>query len=149
MARGTQDRDYDLGRTIAKLVADVAFLMRRIKAYQLLIPDQAWQSIAVIAGFTSALQYRRRGQRVTIRGTITPSVDWGAVNSLQMPVAVGTLPVGVAPPVSHTIVCATSAGQATVVFRVVIQSNGGIQVRCNTAAHPSAVNINFDYLMDD
>lgn len=142
MTTNTLRRDYDIGRMLAELTANVALLLRRLLTYQPLIPDTGWVAVPAAAGFTSALEVRRIGDQVTYRGTLLPNVDWGAANSLQQPVAAGGVPAEFRPPASLIYLGATSAATASTVFRVAIQSNGGIQIRCNTAAHPNSVNIN-------
>lgn len=142
MTTNTLRRDYDIGRMLAELTANVALLLRRLLTYQPLIPDSGWVNIAAAAGFTSSLQVRRIGDQVTYRGTLTPTVDWGAANSLQMPVAVGGVPAEFRPPASLIYIGASGATSAANLFRVAIQSNGGIQVRCNTAAHTNSCSVN-------
>lgn len=142
MTTNTLRRDYDIGRMLAELTANVALLLRRLLTYQPLIPDTGWVSVPAAAGFTSSLEVRRIGDQVTYRGSILPSTDWGAANSLQQPVATGGVPAEFRPPASLIYLGATAAATAATIFRVAIQSNGGIQIRCNTAAHPNSANIN-------
>lgn len=142
MTTNTLRRDYDIGRMLAELTANVALLLRRLLTYQPLIPDTGWVNITAAAGFTSTLQVRRIGDQVTYRGTLVPNTDWGAANSLQMPVAVGGVPAEFRPPASLIYIGASGATSAANLFRVAIQSNGGIQVRCNTAAHTNSCSVN-------
>lgn len=142
MTTNTLRRDYDIGRMLAELTANVALLLRRLLTYQPLIPDSGWVNITAAAGFTSTLQVRRIGDQVTYRGTLVPNTDWGAANSLQMPVAVGGVPAEFRPPASLIYIGASGATSAANLFRVAIQSNGGVQVRCNTAAHTNSCSVN-------
>lgn len=110
--------------------------------------DSGWLPITADTanGFSSALEGRRIGERIVLRGSLGPSTNWGTANSAQQPVATGGVPALLSPPVSLLVACTTTAGVATVVFRVAIQSNGGIQVRCDTASHTGSCAINLDYL---
>lgn len=152
MARSTLQRDYDIGRILAELRRDVDELKRRILALWFLLPapgvayDTGWVSVPAAAGFTSSLQVRRIGHSVTSRGALVPNVDWGAANSAQQPVAAGGIPAQFRSPFTLTVLGPSGALVATTVFRVLIQSSGGIQVRCSTAAHTGSVNINHTYL---
>lgn len=146
MTTNTLRRDYDIGRMLAELTANVALLLRRLLTYQPLIPDSGWVNITAAAGFTSTLQVRKIGDEVTYRGTLVPNTDWGAANSLQVPVAVGGVPAEFRPPASLIYVGATGATTAATNFRVAIQSNGAIQVRCNTAAHTNSCSVNENLL---
>lgn len=142
MTTNTLRRDYDIGRMLAELTANVALLLRRLLTYQPLIPDTGWVAVPAAAGFTSTLEVRRIGEEVMYRGTLLPNVDWGAANSLQQPVAAGGVPAEFRPPASLIYLGASGAGVATTVFRVAVQSNGGIQVRCSTAAHTNSCSVN-------
>lgn len=148
MTTNTIQRDYDPGRILDDYERRISFLERRLKTYEPLIPDGGWVAIPAAAGFTSSLNARLVGGRVQFRGTLLPNTDWGAANSLQQPVATGGVPAELRPPISLIYIGASGAGLATVVFRVAIQSNGGIQVRCNTAAHTNSVSVN-DTFLDD
>lgn len=148
MATGTLRRDYDIGRMLADLLRRVSSLERRLKGYLLKPTDTGWVAIPAAAGFSSSLSARRIGNEIQFRGTLSPNVDWGAANSLQMPVAVGGVPANFRPPISLIYVGATGATTAATNFRVAIQSNGGIQVRCNTAAHTNTVSVNESFLSD-
>jgi hypothetical protein len=144
----TLPRDWDLKRIIDGLTAGVAELYRRLLTYQPLLLDTGWVTIPAAAGFTSSLQVRKIGRSITYRGTLTPTVDWGAANSLQMPVAVGGIPAQFRFPISLIIPGSSGATSAAPIFRIAIQSNGGIQVRCNTAAHANSCSVNFTNLDD-
>jgi hypothetical protein len=152
MGRSTLQRDFDIARILAELIRDVADLKRRLLSIGFLLPapgvvyDTGWVAVPAAAGFTSSLQVRRIGHEVKTRGTLTPTVDWGAANSLQQPVAVGGVPAEFRSPISLVILGASGATSAAVVFRVALQSNGGIQVRCNTAAHTNSCSVNHAYL---
>lgn len=148
MTTNTIQRDYDPGRILDDYERRISFLERRLKTYEPLIPDGGWVAIPAAAGFTSSLDARLIGGRIQYRGTLLPNTDWGAANSLQQPVATGGIPVELRPPISLIYVCATGATTAATNFRVAIQSNGGIQVRCNTAAHTNSVSINPSMLDD-
>lgn len=148
MARSTLQRDYDIARILALLQRDVADLKRRILALWFLLPapgvayDTGWVAVPAAAGFTSSLQVRRIGHSVTYRGSLLPTVDWGAANSLQTPVAAGGIPAEFRTPISLNYVGATASTVVSTVFRVQIRSDGGIQVRCSTAAHTSSCSVN-------
>lgn len=151
MGRSTLGRDYDIGRTIENFrrrieALERAALMLRYLFTPGVVYDTGWVSVPAAAGFTSALEVRRIGHHVTLRGTLTPAVDWGAANSLQQPVAAGGIPVGSRSPVSFAILGPTSATTAAIIFRITVQSGGGIQVRCSAAAHVSSCNINTTYV---
>lgn len=108
--------------------------------------DTGWVSVTAAAGFSSSLEVRRIGHNVTLRGTLLPTTDWGAANSLQQAVAAGGIPAEFRSPISLTILGATGATTAATIFRVAIQSNGGIQVRCSTAAHTNSCSVNLTYV---
>jgi len=152
MASNTTGRYYDIGRMLDNFRRRIEILERQIRALAFILPnpgtvyDTGWVNVTAAAGFTSALQVRRIGHHVTLRGSLSPTVDWGAANSAQQAVAAGSLPTQFRTPVSMNIVGATGALVATTVFRVVIQSNGGIQVRCSTAAHTNSCSVNLTYL---
>lgn len=151
MATNTLPRDYDIGRRLEDFLRRIELLERLILQLRILftpgvVYDTGWVAVPAAAGFTSALQVRRIGHSVSLRGTLLPAVDWGAANSLQQPVAVGGIPLQFRTPVSLIIFGASGATSAAVVFRVAISSNGGIQVRCNTAAHTNSCSVNFTHL---
>lgn len=151
MGRSTLGRDYDIGRTIEDFRRRIAALERSALLLRYLftpgiVYDTGWVNVPAAAGFTSSLQVRRIAHRVMLRGTLSPSVDWGAANSLQQPVAAGGIPLEFRPPISLVTLGPTGATTAATIFRVAVQSNGGIQVRCNTAAHTNSVSVNFTYL---
>lgn len=148
MVVNTLPRDYDIARILEYLQAAVADLRRRLLRYQPIIPDTGWVSVPAAAGFTSSLQVRKIGHSITYRGTLTPTVDWGAANSLQQPVATGGIPAQFRFPISLILPGSSGATSAAPIFRVAIQSNGGIQVRCNTAAHTNSCSVNFTNLDD-
>lgn len=151
MGRSTLGRDYDIGRTLEDFRRRIAALERAALMLRYLftpgvVYDTGWVAVPAAAGFTSALNVRRIGHLVMLRGTLTPSVDWGAANSLQQPVAAGGIPLQFRTPISLNHVGATSSTTVTTNFRVQVQSNGGISVRCTTAAHTSSCSVNFSYL---
>jgi hypothetical protein len=148
MVTNTLRRDYDIGRIIDDYERRIAYLERQTLKLQPLITDSGWVAVPAAAGFTSTVEVRLQGNEVMYRGTLLPNVDWGAANSLQQPVATGGVPAEFRPPASLIYVGASGAGTAAVVFRVAIQSNGGIQVRCNTAAHTNSCSVNTDLLND-
>lgn len=150
MAVNTIPRDYDLGRIIDDYEKRISFLERLILQLRILftpgtVYDTGWVAVPAAAGFTSALFVRRIGHSVALRGTLTPTVDWGAAGSLQTPVAVGSVPVQFRTPVTLSILGASGATSAVTWFRIAIQSNGAIQVRCSTAAHTNSVSVNHMY----
>lgn len=154
MASNTTGRDYDIGRMLDNFRRRIEVLERQIRALAFILPnpgtvyDTGWVSVPAAAGFSSALFVRRIGHSVTFRGTLSPNVDWGAANSLQQPVAAGGIPTQFRSPVSLVILGATGATTAATIFRVAIQSNGGIQVRCSAAAHTNSCSVNFTHLDD-
>lgn len=151
MAVNTLPRDYDIARIIADYELRISFLERRQLAMGFLLPapgvafDTGWVAVPAAAGFTSSLEVRRRDGRAMLRGTLLPVTDWGAANSLQQPVAAGGIPAGLRTPISLVWTGPTGATTAAIIFRIAVQSNGGIQVRCNTAAHTSSCSANFGY----
>ena len=151
MARSTLIRDYDIARILAELQRDVADLKRRILALWFLLPapgvayDTGWLAVPAAAGFTSSLEVRRIGRSVKMRGALTPTTNWGAANSMQTPVAVGGIPAGCRPATNLNFIMPTTAGTAATIFRVVVQSNGGMSVRCDTATFVSAVSLSAGY----
>lgn len=151
MGRSTLGRDYDIGRTLEDFrrrigALERAALMLRYLFTPGVVYDTGWVAIPAAAGFTSALFVRRIGHYVSLRGTLSPNVDWGAANSAQMPVAVGGVPAEFRSPISQIIIGGSGATTAATIFRVAVQSNGGIQVRCSTAAHTNSVSVNFTYI---
>lgn len=109
--------------------------------------DTGWDAVAVEAGFTSALQIRRQGDRVNVKGNVAPSTNWGAANTSNIVIDVANaFDAGFRPPESLTFTCASGATTALVTFRVTWQANGLCQVRCDTATHTGACVMNFDYL---
>lgn len=151
MAVNTLPRDYDIARIIDDFRRRIEVLERLILQLRIIftpgvVYDTGWVAVPAAAGFTSALFVRRIGHSVMLRGTLLPAVDWGAANSLQMPVAVGGVPVQFRSPISMIIIGASGATSAANIFRVAVQSNGGIQVRCNTAAHANSCSVNFTYV---
>lgn len=151
MARSTLVRDFDIARILAELLRDVADLKRRVLALWFLLPasgvpyDTGWVAVPAAAGFTSSLEVRRIGRSVKMRGALTPVTNWGAANSNQTPVAVGGIPAGSRPAANIAFICATTAGTAATIFRVLIAATGTITVRCDTATFVSAVNIGVCY----
>lgn len=148
MTTNTLPRDYDLGRIIDDYERRISFLERRTLVLQPLITDTGWVSVTAAAGFTSTLEVRRRGNEVTYRGTLLPNTDWGAANSLQQPVAAASIPAEFRPPASLIYIGGSGAGSAANLFRIAIQSNGGVQVRCNTASHTNSCSVN-EVLLND
>lgn len=142
MTTNTLPRDYDLGRIIDDYERRISALERRIRLYQPLITDTDWVAIPAAAGFTSSLEARLIGGRIQYRGSLLPNTDWGVANSAQQPVAVGDVPAQFRPPISLLYIGASGATVATTVFRIAIQSNGGIQVRCSTGGSTNSVSIN-------
>lgn len=151
MVTNTLLRDFDIARIIDDFRRRIERLEILILQFRILFTpgvvwDTGWVAVPAAAGFTSALNVRRIGHFVMLRGTLTPTVDWGAASSLQQPVAVGGVPVQFRSPVTLNILGASGAATAVTWFRVAVASNGGIQVRCSTAAHPNSVNINITYI---
>jgi hypothetical protein len=151
MAVNTVPRDYDIARMLADYEQRISFVERQIRNLGFLLPapgvpyDTGWIAVPAAAGFTSSLEVRRRDGRAQLRGTLVPTVDWGAANSLQQPVAAGGIPAGLRTPISLVTLGPSGATTAATIFRVAVQSNGGIQVRCNTAAHTNSCSVNFPY----
>lgn len=151
MGRSTLDRDYDIGRMLKRLTRDVSELQRRLKRFNFILPpngvpyDTGWLAVPAAAGFTSSAEVRRVGNDVKMRGALTPTVNWGAANSQQTPVATGGIPDGCRPATNLNFIMPTTAGTAATKFRVVVQSNGGMSVRCDTATFVSAVSLSPSY----
>lgn len=151
MAVNTVQRDYDLARIIDDYSRRISFLERRLVALGFLLPapgvpyDTGWLAVPAAAGFTSSLEVRRIGRDVKMRGALTPTTNWGAANSMQTPVAVGGIPSGCRPATNLNYIMPTTAGTAATIFRVVVQSNGGMSVRCDTATFVSAVSVSAGY----
>ena len=148
MATNTLRRDFDIFKTIQDYCQRISALERLILQLRIIftpgqVYDTGWVTVPAAAGFTSALEVRRIGHLVIYRGTLSPTTNWGAANSLQMPVAVGGIPAEFRFPLSLIWIGASGATSAANLFRVAIQSNGGIQVRCNTATHTNSCSINF------
>jgi hypothetical protein len=148
MVTNTLQRDYDIARIIDDYERRISYLERQTLKLQPLITDTGWVAVPAAAGFTSTLEVRRQGNEVMYRGTLLPNVDWGAANSAQQPVAAGGVPAEFRPPASLIYIGGSGAGSAANLFRIAIQSNGGIQVRCNTAAHTNSCSVNTDLLND-
>lgn len=151
MVTNTLPRDFDIARIIDDFRRRIERLEILILQFRILFTpgvvwDTGWVAVTAAAGFTSALNVRRIGHFVMLRGTLTPTVDWGAASSLQTPVAAGSIPAQFRSPVSMSILGASGATSAVTWFRVAILSNGGIQVRCSTAAHTNSVSINHTYI---
>lgn len=108
--------------------------------------DTGWVAVPAAAGFTSALEVRRIGHLVMLRGTLGTTTDWGAAGSLQQAIAAGGVPAQFRSPITMSILGASGATAAATWFRVAIQSSGGIQVRCSTATHTNTVSVNHTYL---
>lgn len=146
MARSTLDRDFDLARNLANYERRISALERRILTTQLIVPVIDWTPQGAAAGFTSTLEFSRVGDEVFVIGLLGTNTNWGAANANNTPVAVGGLPVEFRPdPESLVYSCATAAAVATTVFRVAIQTNGSISVRCSTATHTNSVYVNVSY----
>lgn len=151
MGRTTLQRDFDIARILAELLRDVADLKRRLLSIGFLLPapgvvyDTGWLAVPAAAGFTSSLEVRRIAHDVKMRGALTPTTNWGAANSMQTPVAVGGIPDGCRPATNLNYIMPTTAGTAATIFRVVVQSNGGMSVRCDTATFVSAVSVSAGY----
>lgn len=148
MSRGTLGRDYDIGSILADFGRRISSLERRLKSYMLKPTDTGWVAVTAAAGFSSNLEVRRIGNRVQYRGSLSPDTDWGVANSPQQPVAVGGVPAEFRPPISLLYIGASGATVATTVFRIAIQSNGGIQVRCSTGGSTNSVSVNESYFND-
>jgi len=150
MARSTLARDYDIGRMLKDYGRRITVLERLILQLRIIftpgvVYDTGWVAVPAAAGFTSSLEVRRIGRSVQTRGALTPTVNWGAANSMQTPVAAGGIPAGSRPATNLNFICPTTAGTAATIFRVVIQSNGGVSVRCDTATFVSAASISVGY----
>jgi len=151
MAVNTVPRDYDIAKMLDDYERRISFVERQIRNMGFLLPtpgvpfDTGWLAVPAAAGFTSSLEVRRRDGRAMLRGSLLPVTDWGAASSLQQPVAAGGIPVGLRTPNSLNFVGATGSTTVTTNFRVQVQSNGGISVRCTTAAHTSSCHVNFGY----
>lgn len=146
MASNTGPRRYDIDKMLTEYQQRISALERKIRTYQSLIPDSGWVTIVAATGFTSALQARRIGDRVQYQGSLGVDTNWGAANSLQQPVTAGAIPADLRPDVSLNFLGASGSTSAANLFRIAIQSNGGIQVRCNTATHGNSVNVNETFL---
>lgn len=109
--------------------------------------DTGWKAVVVEAGFVSALQIRRIGHRVNVKGNVAPAANWGAANATNIIIDTGNaFATEFRPPESLTFTCASGATTALVTFRVTWQANGLAQIRCDTATHTGACVLNFDYL---
>lgn len=150
MARSTLARDYDIGRMLKDYGRRITVLERLILQLRIIftpgvVYDTGWVAVPAAAGFTSSLEVRRIGRSVKTRGALTPTVNWGAANSMQNPVAAGGIPADARPATNLNYICPTTAGTAATIFRVVIQSNGGVSVRCDTGAFVSGVSVSVGY----
>jgi len=148
MVVNTLQRDYDIARIIDDYERRISYLERQTLKLQPLITDSGWVPVVAAAGFTSSLEVRRKGNEVTYQGTLSPTTNWGAANSLQQPVAAGAIPAEFRPLVSLIYIGGSGATSAANLFRIAIQSNGGIQVRCNTATHTNSCSVNTQLLND-
>lgn len=100
---------------------------------------------SLAAGFTSAnFTVSRHEETVFLQGQVTPNTNWGAAMANNN--IMGTvLPAQYRPSISHVTIMASSATGAMVNFRVSIQDNGQIAVRCDTATHTGGVFINYAF----
>lgn len=150
MARSTLGRDYDIGRMLKDYGRRITVLERLILQLRIIftpgvVYDTGWVAVAAAAGFTSSLEVRRIGHDVKMRGALTPTTNWGAANSMQTPVSAGAIPADARPATNLNFIMPTTAGTAATIFRVVVQSNGGMSVRCDTATFVSAVSLSASY----
>lgn len=150
MARSTLGRDYDIGRMLKDYGRRITVLERLILQLRIIftpgvVYDTGWVAVAAAAGFTSSLEVRRIGHDVKMRGALTPTTNWGAANSMQTPVSAGGIPADARPATNLNFIMPTTAGTAATIFRVVVQSNGGMSVRCDTATFVSAVSLSAGY----
>lgn len=110
MARSTLDRDYDIGRTLARLQAEIAELRRRVAQQPVAssiwqdVPggfDTGWQpftnlSAGVTAqGGANAPELRRYGPVVMARGRCSTAGISGAVTFGTMPTGFGFEPMAI------------------------------------------------------
>jgi hypothetical protein len=146
MVANTIARDYDIARMLEEYRRRIEYLERRVTQLQPVELDTQWVSVSAAPGFTSNLEIRRIGNVVFYKGTLLPNTNWGNANSLQQPVAANAIPAQFRPPESLIYVGGTGATTAATVFRVAVQSNGGVQVRCSTAAHTNSVSVNVSFL---
>ncbi len=112
------------------------------------VHDTGWITPTVAAGFTSTLKLRKIGSRVTVKGLITPTTNWGAINASNVVVATGGITSDFVPPENLAFTLTGSTTAAFVVFRVAWQTSGQVSIRCDTATSNSGVYVNFDYLVD-
>jgi hypothetical protein len=101
---------------------------------------------ALAAGFTSAaLDVSRVGDTVFWEGTIAPTTNWGAANTLNTPIANLGVPAAFLGLASKIFIVASVGGTAATVFRVSVTSGGSLQVRCSTASYVDAVHLSMVY----
>lgn len=98
------------------------------------------------SAFTGGLTLERVGRQVDVVGSFSPVTNWGSANALQQPIAGGSgigLPTIFVPGSSLVFTCPGAA--STTNFRVAIQSNGGVQIRCDTASYTGVCNVNLGW----
>jgi hypothetical protein len=107
--------------------------------------DTGWINIPLISPLTGTVQARAIGSRVSWRGTVAPSGDWGAANTNVA--VVNAVPVFLQPAQGTVFVCAYTGGSATAVFRVAL-TGSLLNVRPSAASLTGGVYLNFDYMRD-
>jgi hypothetical protein len=110
--------------------------------------DTGWQAVTATSGYTSDLLARFHHGRAELNGTIAPTTDWGSANAQNVAVNPGGVPSFARPTTNNLYIAISSDTNAGVQFRVTIHANGQISVRCNSASHTGAANINYVYSTD-
>lgn len=115
------------------------------------VHDTGWVTIptSLASPWTASMKARRIGSEVRWKGSVDPnSTVWGAINN---PTTVVDLTADAnwaqfIPVDTHLcLLSANTANSAAVAFRVGIQSNGLIVVRCNTTNYAFGVNLHTGY----
>lgn len=111
-----------------------------------LLVDSGWVALTLKAGFGGTLSVRLRGNRVQLRGLVTPNTSWaGGMADNQI---VDSLPATYHPVGAHVEICASASIADGTVFRVA-SSGAIISVRSATGGgYTPGVYINYDYLKD-
>jgi hypothetical protein len=94
-----------------------------------------------LAGATGGSGYGivRRGKRVTARGQIAPTTNWGAAGTAVVVIAAGGIPAEMRPASAQIFLASGGSTTSTVLFRVVVGSDGSLTINCNTASSTSSM----------
>lgn len=107
--------------------------------------DGGWVALTILAGYTGTLFGRRIGNRINVRGLVTPTTNWGVANADNQ--ICSTVPATLQPVAPTVNICAAQGALATTVFRVA-SNVGFINVRASTAGATTGVYINYEYMAD-